>query len=99
MITKHRYTQNIKALGRMVSEKTIVYVLPIVSIWALISPGRNKFGLQGHVWQDLCRVPLNIGTYQIYRLLGLMVSKTKIFSCYSYYKPLTNNEAPKAWAI
>ena len=31
-ITKHFYTQNIKALGFMVSEKKIFYVFPIIAL-------------------------------------------------------------------
>ena len=34
-ITKHCYTQNIKALGLMVSEKKIFYVFPIITLWEL----------------------------------------------------------------
>ena len=37
-ITKHCCTQNIKALGLMVSEKEIFYVFPIVSLWELMTP-------------------------------------------------------------
>ena len=36
----HSYTQNRKALGRMVLEKKIFfYVFPIVSLWELMTPG------------------------------------------------------------
>ena len=31
-------------------------------------PGRGQFRPQGHDWQDLCRVPLNIATHLIYKL-------------------------------
>ena len=34
-ITKHCYTQNIKALGLMVSEKIFFYVFPIITLWEL----------------------------------------------------------------
>ena len=34
-ITKHCYTQNIKALDLMVSEKKIFYVFPIITLWEL----------------------------------------------------------------
>ena len=30
--------------------------------------GRGQFGHQGLDWQDLCRGPLNIATYKIYKL-------------------------------
>ena len=61
-ITNHSYTQNKKALGLMVSEKKIFHVFPI-SMWELMPPGCSQFGTQGHDWQDLCRVPLNIDIY------------------------------------
>ena len=31
--------------------------------------------------------------------LGLVVSKKKIFSCFTHYKPMANNDAPGAWPI
>ena len=40
-LTKHCFTQNIKALGIMVSEKIF------------LTPGRGQLGPQGHDWQDL----------------------------------------------
>ena len=60
-VTKHCYTQNIKALHLLVSAK-IFLNFPIVILWELMSPGCSQFGPQGHNWQDLCRVPLNIAT-------------------------------------
>ena len=45
--TKHCYTQNMKALGLVVSEKNIFHVFPMTS------PGRGPYGPQGHGWQDL----------------------------------------------
>ena len=47
-LTKHCFTQNIKALGLMDSE-ILVY--------------GGQLGPQGHDWQDLGRVPLNVATY------------------------------------
>ena len=50
--TRHCYTQNMKALGLVVSEKKILYVFPIVSLWelsvametrVLIRPGPKPF--------------------------------------------------------
>ena len=53
-LTKHCFTQNIKALGLMVSEKKIVSrFLPIKSLWRSMTPGRGQLGPQGHDWQDL----------------------------------------------
>ena len=63
-LTKHCFTQNIKALGLMVSEKKIfLRFFPIISLWRPMTPGRGQFRPQGHDWQDLCRVPLNIATH------------------------------------
>ena len=38
-IIEHCYTQNIKALGLMVSEEMIFKVFPIVSLWELVTSG------------------------------------------------------------
>ena len=46
--TLHCYTQNMKALGVVVSEKKILfYVFPMTP------PGRGQYRPQGHGWQDL----------------------------------------------
>ena len=38
--TKHRFTQNIKALGLLVSEKKIFFTcFPIISLWRPMTPG------------------------------------------------------------
>ena len=47
-ITKHCYTQNIKALGLLVSEK-VFYVFPIVSLWELMTRGEANLGLRGMI--------------------------------------------------
>ena len=53
-LTKHCFTQNIKALGLMVSEKKIfLRFFPIISMEANDPPGRGQLGPQGHDWQDL----------------------------------------------
>ena len=59
------YTQNIKALDLMVSEKKIFLHFPIVSLREMMTPGRGLFRPQEHDWQDLCRVPLIIATHKI----------------------------------
>ena len=52
-LTKHCFTQNIKALGLMVSEKKIcLRFLPITSLWRPMTLGRGQLGPQGHDWQD-----------------------------------------------
>ena len=45
--TIHCYTQNMKALGLVVSEKRFVFC------FSMTFPGRGPYGLQGHGWQDL----------------------------------------------
>ena len=53
-LIKHCFTQNIKALGLMVSEKKIfLRFLPTISLWRPMTPGRGQLGPQGHDWQDL----------------------------------------------
>ena len=63
-LTKHCFTQNIKALGLIVSEIFFFYVFPIMSMEANDPPPppprRGQLGPQGH---DLLRVPLNVTTY------------------------------------
>ena len=31
--------------------------------------------------------------------IGLVVLEKKIFKCFSHYKPMANNDAPRAWPI
>ena len=53
-LTKHCFTQNINALGLMVSEKKIFFTFfPIMSMAANDPPGCGQLGPQGHDWQDL----------------------------------------------
>ena len=59
-ITKHCFTQNVKALGLMVVEKK-------KNSMGGNAQGHGQFEPQRHDWQDLCMIPLNIATYQIYR--------------------------------
>ena len=46
--------------------------------------GRGLFGPRGLDWQDLCRRPLNIASYKVYKPWASLVSEKKIF--FSYYK-------------
>ena len=41
--TRHCYTQNMKALGLVVSEKKIFLCFPIVRLWELITPRAGHF--------------------------------------------------------
>ena len=52
-LTKHCFTQNIQALGFMVSEKKIFFTFfPTISLWRT-PQGVANLGPQGHDWQDL----------------------------------------------
>ena len=64
-LTKHCFTQNIKALGLMVSEKKIFfYVFSYYkSMEANDPPGSGQLGPQRDDWLDLLGVPLNVATY------------------------------------
>ena len=53
-LIKHCFTQNIKALGLMVSEKKIFYAFSYSKFMKANDPkGRGQLGPQGHDWQDL----------------------------------------------
>ena len=63
-LTKHCYTQNIKAVCPMVSEKEIVSCFSYCkSTGANDHRGVANLNPQGYDWQDFCRVPFNIATY------------------------------------
>ena len=52
----------------MVSEKKIFLSFSHYKSMGVHDPQRRgQFGPQGLVWQDLCRGPLNIATYKIYK--------------------------------
>ena len=53
-LTKHCFTQNINALGLMVSKKKIfTFFSYYKSMEANDPPGCGQLGPQGHDWQDL----------------------------------------------
>ena len=53
-LTKHCFTQNIKALGLMLSEKKIfLHFSYYKSMEANDPQGPGQLGTQGHEWQDL----------------------------------------------
>ena len=54
-LSKHCFTQNIKALGLMVSEKKIFFTFfsYYKSMEANDPLGRGQLGPKGHDWQDL----------------------------------------------
>ena len=92
--TKHCYTQNMKALGLVVSEKKIFFIfspLPIVSLWELITPGA------GPVWTPGAQLAgfINRTTIHCYtqnmKALGLVVLEKKIFLCFSHSKSMGAN--------
>ena len=54
--TIHCYTQNMKALGLVVSEKKIFYVFPIVCLWELMTPQGGAIfdprGMVGRIYKE-----------------------------------------------
>ena len=54
-LTKHCFTQNIKALGLMVfREEDFFYIFSYYKSMEANDPmGRGQLGLKGHDWQDL----------------------------------------------
>ena len=75
--TIHCYTQNMKALGLVVSE--IYYVFPIVCLWELMTPGAGPFLIPG-AWLAGFIKKTTTHCYEQYVIaLGLVVSEKKIF--------------------
>ena len=61
--TRHCYTQNLKALGYVFSEEIFFLCFSHCKYKGANDPqGGAIFDPQGHDWQDLCRVSLNIVT-------------------------------------
>ena len=80
--TKHCYTQNMKALGLVVSEKKIFLYFPKDApgagpVW---TPGARLAGFMK--WTTRHCYTQNI------RALGLVVSEKKIFICFSHCKSM-----------
>ena len=64
-----KYTQNIKALDLMVSEKKIFFTFSYCKSTGDDDPrGVANLDPQEHDWQDLCRVPLIIATHKLQKL-------------------------------
>ena len=97
-ITNHCYTQNIKALGLMVSEKIFFNFLYCKSMGANDPRGAANLdpkSMIGRIYVDTtkhCYI-LNIQAY------GLMVSEKNIFSSFSHYRPMADNDTPWAWPL
>ena len=58
-------------------------VFPMISLLELKHWGVANLDTEDHCWQDLCRIPLDIPTYQI-KAVGLIVLK-KIFLFFLHY--------------
>ena len=87
--TIHCYTQNMKALGLVVSEKKIFYVFPIVSLWELMTRGAGPFLTPGaRLAGFIKRTTIHCYTQNM-KALGLVISEKKIF----YVFPMT----PPGW--
>ena len=64
----------------MDSEKKIFLSFSHYNLWELMTPGRGQFGHQELDWQNLCRGPLNIATYSIYKLWASWFQRRRVFS-------------------
>ena len=66
----------------MVSEKKIFFLsfsnYKSTGVYDLL--GHGQFGPQGLDWQDLCRGPLNIATYKIYKLWASWFQRRRLFT-------------------
>ena len=81
--TIHCYTQNMKALGLVVSEKIFFNVFPNVCHWELMTPGAEPFLTPGALLAGFIkRTTIHCYT-QSMKALGLVVSEKKIFLCFS----------------
>ena len=85
--TIHCYTQNIKALGLVVSEKKIFYVLPIVCLWELMTPRAGPFLTPGARLAGFIKRTTTNCYIQNMKALGLVVSEKKIFLCFNHDVP------------
>ena len=81
----HCYTQNMKALGLLVSEKSF-YVFLIVSLWELMTPGAGPFltprGMVGRINKEDPYTLLHTNM----KALGIAASE-KIVLCFSHKAP------------
>ena len=86
--TIHCYTQNMKALGLVVSKRKIFfYVFPIVCLWELTIPGVGPFMTPGAWLAGFIKRTTTHCNVQNMKALGLVVSEKKIFLCFSYDSP------------
>ena len=94
--TRHCYTQNMKALGCLVSEKKIFfYVFSIVSLWELMTPGAGSFWTPGPWLAGFIKRSTKHCHAQNMKDLGLVVSEKKIF----YIFPKTPPGAGPVWTL
>ena len=85
--TRHCYTQNMKALGLVISEnKNFFYVFPIVSLWELITPGAGSFLTPGPWLAGFIKRTIKHCYTQNMKALGLVVSE-KIFLYFPHDAP------------
>ena len=64
----------------MVSEKKIFFSFShYMSIGVHDPMGRGQFAPQGLDWQDLCKEPLNIASYKIYKLRASWFQRRRFF--------------------
>ena len=89
--TIHCYTQNIKALGLVVSEKIFFLFFPIVSLWELMTPGAGPFLASGVWLAGFIKRTTTHCYIRNMKALGLVVSEKMIL----YVCPIT----PPRWGL
>ena len=63
------HTKYVSSRSHGFREEDFLKFFPSITLWEFTTPlGHGQFGHQGLDWQDLCRGPLNIATYKIYKL-------------------------------
>ena len=89
-ITSHCFIVNKQAVALMVLKKFFFYSR-IISLWEPINPaGGGQFGPQGLDLQALCRGPLDIATYQIYKLWASLLQRFLIIRLWELYVAMTS---------
>ena len=96
--TIHCSTQNMKALGHVVSPKKIFYVFQILSLWELMTPGAGPFLITGAWLAGFIKKTTTYCYIQNMKTLGLVVSE-KIFHVFPMTPPAFSHDAPGAWPV
>ena len=82
--TKSNAQQNIELYAWWFQARRVFYVSPYKPTWKNWPLGRRHFYPQGYNLQKFVRRHLDDATYQISKILGLVVSDKKMFSLFPY---------------